>query len=178
MDLLLTLLRGKVGGSELSNSVLLIGGVDVHTIPRDVLCERIAVLPATPVIFPVSVRSNIDPSGKYTDGEIWCVLETLRIKDWVSALPLQLDEQLVPSWTNEVRPEYSALHMERLQVLLCCNNTVCRYVVGRFYCVACVAGVECGAGCPPETCHCVVLCRGRHLLPCGDGDQHEVRWVP
>ena len=48
-------------------------------------------LPQDPVIFAGSIRMNLDPSDRYTDGQVWDALEHAHLKHFVAGLPDRLD---------------------------------------------------------------------------------------
>ncbi|XP_069101813.1 multidrug resistance-associated protein 1-like isoform X2 [Argopecten irradians] len=48
------------------------------------LRPRITILPQDPVIFSDTIRSNLDPSTRFTDAAIWRALESAHLKQFVS----------------------------------------------------------------------------------------------
>jgi ABC-type multidrug transport system fused ATPase/permease subunit len=63
---------------------MIIDGVDLCALGLHDLRSRFGIIPQEPVLFEGTVRSNIDPVGKYSDAEIWQV----RCKMFVSSFPL------------------------------------------------------------------------------------------
>lgn len=53
--------------------------------------KAFCALQCVPFIFTSSLRKNLDPEGIHEDGEIWQVLEAVRMKDYVGELPRQLN---------------------------------------------------------------------------------------
>ena len=53
--------------------------------------KAFCALQRVPFIFTSSLRKNLDPEGIHEDGEIWQVLEAVRMKDYVGELPRQLN---------------------------------------------------------------------------------------
>jgi len=55
------------------------------------LRDNISIIPQTPFIFTGTIRSNVDPLGKFTDDEIWAALEDVRLRHHVEKQPKKLD---------------------------------------------------------------------------------------
>lgn len=54
---------------------IVIDGIDISTLGLHDLRSRFGIIPQEPVLFEGTVRSNIDPTGLYSDDEIWKVSE-------------------------------------------------------------------------------------------------------
>lgn len=65
---------------------LLIDGEDVRELNLKVLRENISIIPQDPLIFPGSIRCNMDPYNNFKDGEIWNVLEEVKMKGAIKSL--------------------------------------------------------------------------------------------
>jgi ATP-binding cassette, subfamily C (CFTR/MRP), member 1 len=50
-----------------------------------------AIIPQEPLLFAGNVRYNLDPFERFGDEELWAVLETVNLKDYIKSLPGQLD---------------------------------------------------------------------------------------
>ncbi|OEL34624.1 ABC transporter C family member 4 [Dichanthelium oligosanthes] len=70
---------------------VIIDGVDICTLGLHELRSRFGVIPQEPVLFEGTVRSNIDPTGRYSEAEIWQALECCQLKDIVASKPEKLD---------------------------------------------------------------------------------------
>ncbi|ESQ43804.1 hypothetical protein EUTSA_v10005741mg [Eutrema salsugineum] len=58
---------------EPSGGKIVIDGIDICTLGLHDLRSRFGIIPQEPVLFEGTVRSNIDPTEKYSDEEIWKV---------------------------------------------------------------------------------------------------------
>ena len=58
---------------EPSEGKIIIDGVDICTLGLHDLRSRFGIIPQEPVLFEGTVRSNVDPTGQYSDDEIWKV---------------------------------------------------------------------------------------------------------
>jgi ATP-binding cassette, subfamily C (CFTR/MRP), member 1 len=77
---------------ELEGGEILIDGVNIAKIGLNTLRSVMAVIPQDPVLFSGTVRSNLDPFGKYTDGEIWEGLRRTLLSGCISTLSDKVTE--------------------------------------------------------------------------------------
>ncbi|ADB32669.1 ABC transporter related protein [Kribbella flavida DSM 17836] len=80
---------------------VLVDGVDVRDIEPDALWRRIGLVPQRPYLFSGTVASNLrygNPDA--TDEELWHALEIAQGKDFVEAMPEQLNAPIAQGGTN------------------------------------------------------------------------------
>ncbi|KAJ0976274.1 hypothetical protein J5N97_018239 [Dioscorea zingiberensis] len=85
---------------EPSGGKIVIDGIDICTLGLHDLRSRFGIIPQEPVLFEGTVRSNIDPVGKYSDEEIWQSLDRCQLKDVVASKPEKLDSLVVDNGEN------------------------------------------------------------------------------
>lgn len=71
---------------------ILIDGIDIVSVPLQILRSRLGIIPQDPVMFSASVRFNLDPLGAHSDEELWEVLKCVEMVDTISSFPSQLSE--------------------------------------------------------------------------------------
>ena len=59
---------------ELSGGSISIDGVDIATVGLETLRSRLSIIPQDPTLFKGTVRTNLDPFGRYNDHELWNAL--------------------------------------------------------------------------------------------------------
>lgn len=85
---------------EPTGGKIIIDGIDICTLGLHDLRSRFGIIPQEPVLFEGTVRSNIDPTGQYTDDEIWKSLDRCQLKDAVASKPEKLDSLVVDNGDN------------------------------------------------------------------------------
>nr|QWN59132.1 ATP-binding cassette C transporter [Rehmannia glutinosa] len=85
---------------EPSAGKIIIDGIDISALGLHDLRSRFGIIPQEPVLFEGTVRSNIDPTGLYSDDEIWKSLDRCQLKDVVAAKPGKLDSAVVDNGDN------------------------------------------------------------------------------
>ncbi|KAL9081423.1 MAG: hypothetical protein Q9159_007319 [Coniocarpon cinnabarinum] len=60
---------------ELSGGSIAIDGIDISTVGLETLRSRLSIIPQDPTLFKGTVRSNLDPFGRYSDHELWAALK-------------------------------------------------------------------------------------------------------
>ncbi|KAI9203656.1 P-loop containing nucleoside triphosphate hydrolase protein [Polychytrium aggregatum] len=83
-----------------SKGRIVIDDRDIQNVDLGLLRRKIQILPQEVVLFHGTIRSNIDMEGMHSDQTIWGVLESLGIKDEISALPNRLESEVLPRGEN------------------------------------------------------------------------------
>ncbi len=86
---------------DVTSGAVLVDGVDVRELDEHVLWSRIGTVPQKPYLFTGTVASNLrygDPDA--SDEELWRCLEIAQGRDFVEAMPEQLDAPIVQGGTN------------------------------------------------------------------------------
>ncbi|HEY4153683.1 MAG TPA: ABC transporter ATP-binding protein [Pseudolysinimonas sp.] len=86
---------------DVTGGAVLVDGVDVREVDPELLWARIGLIPQRPYLFSGTVGSNLR-YGKpdATDEELWSALEIAQAKDFVEAMPEQLDAPISQGGTN------------------------------------------------------------------------------
>ncbi|KAL1542643.1 ABC transporter C member 14 [Salvia divinorum] len=85
---------------EPSGGKIIIDGIDISALGLHDLRSRFGIIPQEPVLFEGTVRSNIDPTGLYSDDEIWKSLKRCQLMDVVSSKPGKLDSAVTDNGDN------------------------------------------------------------------------------
>lgn len=109
---------------EASTGRVELDGIDISTIGLDDLRSRLAIIPQVrspcaardtaprcmhhvhtcptqdPVLFSGTLRYNLDPTGKHTDGELLESLEAVQMREYVDSQPAKLDMPIAKGGEN------------------------------------------------------------------------------
>ncbi|XP_059215146.1 canalicular multispecific organic anion transporter 1 isoform X2 [Centropristis striata] len=85
---------------EAAEGRIMIDGVDVSTIGLHDLRNNLTIIPQDPVLFSGTLRMNLDPFDKFSDEEIWRVLELSHLKDYVVGLQEKLQHEVAEGGEN------------------------------------------------------------------------------
>lgn len=95
-----TILQSVYRFMKIEQGEILMSGVSIHKIPLSILRKNLAVIPQDPSLFMGTLRSNIDRYFEKTDNEIWEILETISLGQFVRNLPGHLDFQISENGSN------------------------------------------------------------------------------
>uniref|UniRef100_A0A8C8AD31 ABC-type glutathione-S-conjugate transporter n=1 Tax=Otus sunia TaxID=257818 RepID=A0A8C8AD31_9STRI len=95
-----TLAVGLLRLVEAAEGAILIDGVNISQLGLHDLRTKITVIPQDPVLFPGSLRMNLDPLNQYNDADIWTALELTQLKNFVADLPDQLEYKCTDQGEN------------------------------------------------------------------------------
>lgn len=62
-------------GLALNDGKLIIDGIEIHELGLHDLRSKISIIPQEPVLFPGTIRTNLDPFDEYPDHILWKVLD-------------------------------------------------------------------------------------------------------
>ncbi|XP_022081039.1 ATP-binding cassette sub-family C member 8-like isoform X2 [Acanthaster planci] len=85
---------------DICQGQIFIDGVDITTVPVEVLRRALSIIPQDPELFTGTIRRNLDPERQCTDIELWDSLEIAQLKQVVSSLPKGLDSEVVGGGEN------------------------------------------------------------------------------
>ncbi|KAM5130476.1 ATP-binding cassette sub-family C member 6 [Callospermophilus lateralis] len=88
-----SLAGGLLRLQEAAEGGVWIDGVPIAHVGLRALRSRITVIPQDPVLFPGSLRMNLDLRQEHADEAIWAALETVQLRAFVASLPGQLQYQ-------------------------------------------------------------------------------------
>lgn len=77
-----------------------IDGVDISSVPLNILRQNISTIPQDAVLFSGSMRDNLDPFQTKSDDELWNALDQVELRHMVSNLPNGLDFQILENGGN------------------------------------------------------------------------------
>ncbi|GAQ87187.1 ATP-binding cassette transporter subfamily C [Klebsormidium nitens] len=72
--------------NESCGGEILIDGIDIRTVPLDLLRSKMSIIPQDPVLFEGTVRQNLDPFSVHSDEELLAALDRAHLKTGVAAL--------------------------------------------------------------------------------------------
>lgn len=77
--------------TEIEGTVL-IDEVDTGKVGLKYLRSKLSILPQEPILFPISLRKNLDPLEEYDDATLWSALQDVELNNVFTSLDLTLDQ--------------------------------------------------------------------------------------
>merc|ERR1711959_521810 len=77
-----------------------IDGIDIRSLGLSKLRGGIAIIPQDPVLFSGTLKSNLDPSGKYSDEELKKAIDNVGMWDFVSNRQGELEMEVESKGEN------------------------------------------------------------------------------
>ncbi|XP_022081418.1 multidrug resistance-associated protein 7-like isoform X2 [Acanthaster planci] len=71
---------------EIQSGQVTIDGVDIAHLSLEELRSKLAIIPQDPFLFIGSIRENLDPTGRFSDKDLWVVLEKCHLQSVVESL--------------------------------------------------------------------------------------------
>lgn len=85
---------------EPAEGVITIDDVNIATLGMHDLRSALTIIPQDPVLFSGTLRFNLDPFGRYSDGDLWRSLEMANLNDFATAQPAGLDHEITEGGEN------------------------------------------------------------------------------
>ncbi|XP_054165239.1 multidrug resistance protein mrp-7-like [Oppia nitens] len=79
---------------------IVIDGIDISQLGLHELRSRLTIIPQEPVLFSGTIRSNLDPFDRFSDDNLWTVLEQSHLKQFVLSTDAGLDHPVTESGDN------------------------------------------------------------------------------
>lgn len=79
---------------------IVVDGVDISTLGLRHLRSQMSIIPQEPFLFSGTVRSNLDPFNAYQEADLWRAVNSVGLKEAITALDCGLDAHVVDGGNN------------------------------------------------------------------------------
>ncbi|XP_025835581.1 probable multidrug resistance-associated protein lethal(2)03659 [Agrilus planipennis] len=97
---------------------ILIDDVDIRNVSNEYIRNSISIIPQDPILFPGTLRDNVDPKGKSTDADIWDALEKVEMKSTISNFKKGIDTEI---------PEGGSIFSAGQRQLICFARSILKH---------------------------------------------------
>jgi ABC-type multidrug transport system fused ATPase/permease subunit len=80
---------------ELEQGSIVIDDIDISHVGLHTLRKSIQIIPQEPVLFSGTIRENLDVESKYSDVDVWDILQRIGLKEYVSGLTDKLSSPVL-----------------------------------------------------------------------------------
>uniref|UniRef100_T1HAZ6 Uncharacterized protein n=1 Tax=Rhodnius prolixus TaxID=13249 RepID=T1HAZ6_RHOPR len=80
-----SLVMSLFGMSPVIEGSILIDGIDISSLPLQVLRSRLSIIPQDIIMFSGTIRENLDMENRYSDAKLWEALEMAQMKEIISS---------------------------------------------------------------------------------------------
>lgn len=95
-----TLVKAILGAVQIHKGNIYINEINVNEISREQIYSWFSVVTQNPMCLNMSIRKNVDITGKFSDDKIWEALSAAEVREDIEKMPLGLDTMIGESGQN------------------------------------------------------------------------------